>query len=169
MRNDKAHYIDLDGQPWDLGVLDPEERRLFEVLRRAAVRLDWNDFDNFRLAKMTALYKPRGLSGREIINKALFRIGQDLSSRIAVSKGYALYGDYRDDLEELIKTRFKSRRAFCKVTGLSEAMLSHVLAGRKDLSIQTLTRALHKIGYGIRMVPLEETPSPQKTRKAKAS
>jgi hypothetical protein len=45
------------------------------------------------------------------------------------------------------------RRAFCEATGLGEDMLSHVLAGRKDLSVPALTRALERIGYRLRIVP----------------
>ena len=30
-------------------------------------------------------------------------------------------------------------------------MLSHVLAGRKDLSLATLTRALERIGYAVQL------------------
>jgi len=35
--------------------------------------------------------------------------------------------DYRDELEELIRTRFPSQQAFCQATGLSEDMLQPVL------------------------------------------
>jgi hypothetical protein len=48
---------------------------------------------------------------------------------------------------------FSSRRAFCEATGLSEDMLSHVLAGRKDFALDTLTEALAKIGYGLPFLP----------------
>lgn len=166
---DETIYIDLDGRSWNLADLDTDERKLFEDFRRAADKLDWNEFDNYRLKTITALYEARGLSRRQISQKPLFDIGQDLSSRIAVTKGYALYGDYRDDLEEIAKTRFNSHRAFCKATGLSEDMLSHVLAGRKDLSIRTLSQALAKIGYELRAVPAETSPIAPKARKARAS
>ncbi len=32
-------------------------------------------------------------------------------------------------------------------------MLSHVLAGRKDLSLAALSKALARIGYRLRLVP----------------
>jgi hypothetical protein len=35
-------------------------------------------------------------------------------------------------------------------------MLSHVLAGRKDLSLARLTQALARIGYRLRIVPMPE-------------
>ena len=87
---------------------------------------------------------------------AVYRIAQDLSGRLGVAAGFIRPPDYRDELEELILTRFPSRRAFCKATGLSEDMLSHVLAGRKDLSLATLTRALERIGYAVHIKPTME-------------
>jgi len=56
-------------------------------------------------------------------------------------------------LEDLVRAHFPTRRAFCEATGLSEDMLSHVLAGRKDLSLEKLTGALARIGYRLRIVP----------------
>jgi predicted transcriptional regulator len=101
------------------------------------------------------LYSSRGWSRNKIIQSAVVRIAQDLSARCAVSQGHARRGDYRDDLHVLISTRFTSRRDFCRATGLSEDMLSHVLAGRKDLSIEKLAKVLAKIGYGVHIVPLK--------------
>jgi hypothetical protein len=65
--------------------------------------------------------------------------------------------NYRDYLNRIVTHQFESRRAFCEATGLSEDMLSHVLAGRKDLSIGTLTKALDRIGYSIQFVPRDPT------------
>ena len=62
----------------------------------------------------------------------------------------------RDELEDLIRTKFKNHRAFCQATGISEDMLSHVLAGRKDLSLETLTQALQRIGYALHILPEPE-------------
>jgi len=63
-------------------------------------------------------------------------------------------GDYRDELELLIVTRFRTRREFCAATGLSEDMLSHVLARRKHMAIDTLTEALARTGFRLTIVPL---------------
>jgi hypothetical protein len=83
----------------------------------------------------------------------VYRVAQDLSSRMAVAAGLARLGDYRDELEELIQEKFPNRRTFCKAAGLSEDMLSHVLKGRKDLSLESLTKALDRIGYKLRILP----------------
>jgi hypothetical protein len=62
----------------------------------------------------------------------------------------------------LIRGKFASRRAFCDAAGLSEDMLSHVLAGRKDLSLEKLTQALSRIGYRLRIVPVPPLAQQQK-------
>jgi hypothetical protein len=72
---------------------------------------------------------------------------------IAVATGMARYGDYRDELVELIQEHFPSRTAFCKKTGISPTMLSHVMAGRKQLSLGALTAALERVGCQLRIVP----------------
>jgi hypothetical protein len=64
----------------------------------------------------------------------------------------------------LIRQKFASQRKFCEATGLSEDMLSHVLAGRKDLSLEKLTGALKRIGYQLRIVPAPEALRPRKKR-----
>jgi hypothetical protein len=151
-------------------MLDGEERAVIDQLQlRARRNVNWFDFDNFRMQAIMALCNRRRMSGKEIITSPLFQIGMDLSGRVAIAQGYALPNDYRDDLEDLITSHFKSQRAFCKATGLSEDMLSHVLAGRKDLSIETLAKALGKIGYAIRLVPLAAVPGTRKPSKRKAS
>jgi hypothetical protein len=76
------------------------------------------------------------------------------------------FPDYRDQLADLIRTRFKSRRAFCKKTGLSETMLSHVLCGRKHLAVDTLMKALRRIGFQLRIVPQPGTAEPRATKRA---
>jgi len=83
----------------------------------------------------------------------VFRIAKDLSARIAIATGRAQLRDCRDELEELIVQRFPMRRAFCKATGLSEDLLSHVLARRKHVSIRALTEALNRIGYVLHITP----------------
>jgi hypothetical protein len=49
-------------------------------------------------------------------------------------------------------SRPRPARAFCKATGLSEDMLGHVLAGRKELSLEALRKGLERIGYRLRIV-----------------
>lgn len=156
----KDVYVDLDGKEISLKYLDREEKALVAKLiaharahRPSVPPEDWNEFDNFSLREIDKVYDARGVSRRAATQTAVFVIAQDLSSRLAIASGMAREPDYRDELEEIIRTRFRSRRAFCKKSGLSEDMLSHVLAGRKHLSMQTFTEALSRIGCRVRITP----------------
>ena len=147
-------YVDLDGNAISLANLDAGERRLVNRLRRrASLKPDWDDFDNFCYQAVGDFYDSRGVPRKQSRNSVPFQIAQDLSGRIAVATGMARYGDYRDELEELIQQHFPSRAAFCKKTGISPTMLSHVMAGRKQLSLGALTTALERIGCQLRIMP----------------
>src|SRR5260370_41445880 len=151
-RNDA--YVDLNGQSVSLAKLEKEERKLVSALRRrAATKRNWTDFDSFWLAAVAEFYDARGLTRRQSDRTEVFQIAQDLSARLAVETGRAQLPDYRDELEELIVRHFPTRRAFCQATGLSEDLVSHVLARRKHVSIRTLTEALTRIGYVLHITP----------------
>src|SRR5919202_1213330 len=141
-------YVDLKGRDIPLADLDADERKLVARLRRRArTHPDWDDFDNYWTRAVAAFYEARGRSRAEARQTPVYRVAQDLSGRLAVTAGLARVPDYRDELEELIRERFPTRRAFCEATGLSEDLLSHVLAHRKHLSLGTLTKALARIGF----------------------
>jgi hypothetical protein len=149
-------YMDLDGHEITLAGLDAEEHRLVARLcRRAQTHPDWTDFDNYWTREVGRFYDARGVPRRRSRDSVPVCISQDLSSRLGIVAGLVRLGDWRDDLEDLVRNEFPTRRAFCGATGISEDMLSHVLAGRKDLSLATLSRALERIGYAlhIRRVP----------------
>ncbi len=76
------------------------------------------------------------------------QVAHDLSGRLGIAQGYvaAPTFDYREQLERLV-LQFPTRRAFCDATGISQTMLSHVLAGRKDLSMASLSKILERVGY----------------------
>ena len=150
-------YLDLDGQSYSLAHLDDDERNLIrQVQARAASGVDWVEFSNYWMAAVHDFYHARGLSRQQIQQTLAFRIGQDLASRIGIASGMMRMSDYRDELEELIRNRFKTRRAFCEAAGLSEDMLSQVLNKRKHLAIDTLADALARVGY---MIHITEAPS----------
>jgi hypothetical protein len=154
MKTLTKYYVTMERQSWDLTELDDEERQLVEDLqRRAESHPDWNDFDNYWLPRVASLYEGRGLSRQEVTKTPVWDIAQDLSGRIAISLGLMRLPDYRDDLRQIIREKFKTQRAFCEATGIGEDMLSHVLRGRKHLAIDTLAGALEKIGYLVRLVP----------------
>jgi hypothetical protein len=153
----KNEYVDLDDNRIALADLDADERRLVAQLRRRArANPDWDAFDNYWMLAVTEFYDARGLSRKQSRQTAAFRIAQDLSSRLGLAQGAIAPDDYRDQLEELIREHFPSRRAFCQATGIAEDMLCHVLAGRKDLSLEALTQALARIGYRLHIAPAPE-------------
>ncbi|MBI3822025.1 MAG: hypothetical protein HY289_05010 [Planctomycetes bacterium] len=161
-------YVDLDGRRLNLTLLDGAELQLISIMqKRARTRPDWNDFDNFWFAKVAAFYDNRGLSRTQAMRTVVYQIAQDLSARLALASGFARESDYRDGLRKIIRTRFQSRREFCAATGLSEDMMSHVLAGRKHLALDTLAQALQRIGYELRLVPFRTTSPRRKSRPQK--
>ena len=147
-------YIDLDGDPIPLGKLDAEERRLVAQLRRrAAADPDWNAFDNYWTAALSAFYIPRGLSRKAVTQTIPWQIAQDLSGRIGIAAGYIQPPGPFDDLDEMVLFKFGSLAAFCKATGIPEKELNRFLAGRGDLSLNTLLKGLETIGYRLRITP----------------
>jgi hypothetical protein len=152
-------YVDQKGRELPLTGLDPQERQLVaELQHHAQSKPDWNAFENYWTAAVAAFYDSRGISRRQSHETVVYKIAQDLSGRLAVRAGLARLPDYRDELEEIIRTSFRTRREFCHATGLSEDMLSHVLAHRKHLAIETLTQVLDRIGYTLRIVPCQAEP-----------
>jgi hypothetical protein len=157
--------LDLDGREICLGHLDAEERKLLaRIRRRARTHPDWDAFDNYAFRAVGEFYDARGVPRTVSRDGVLFRVALDLSSRLGIAAGLVRPDDYQGDLEDLIREKFATQRAFCKATGISEDMLSHVLAGRKDLSLEALTKALGRIGYRLRIVP---APAATETRKQK--
>ncbi len=152
----KTEYVDLNGQIYAIAGFDKQEREVLDKLQAFASRSpQWHEYENLWMPEVAKLYEPRGLSRRQIIDTPLYRIAQDLGSRLGIAQGIMRQSeDYRDELEHLILARFKTRREFCEATGLSEDMLSHVLARRKHLAIDTLNAALEKVGYTVHIAPL---------------
>jgi len=148
-------YVDLKGREIALSGLEPEERRLLARLRRRArTRPNWIDFGNYWTREVAGFYDGRGLTRTQSRQTAVYRVAQDLCSRLGIAAGLVRTPDYRVELEELIRRRYSTRRAFCEATGLSEQMLSHVLAGRKNLSLEALTKALERVGYRLAIAPI---------------
>lgn len=149
-------YTDLKGREVSTAALDDEERKLVvRIKRRAKTHPDWNDFENYWTGAIGEFYDERGVPRKQARKSAVYRIAQDLGSRIGIEQGYVRRSDYRDELASLIRERFNSQREFCNATGLSEDMLSHVLARRKHLAIDTLTDALERIGCTLRIMEVE--------------
>lgn len=152
-------WTDLQGRVISLASLDVAERQLIERCRKHSESHALLEYRNFWKREVADFYAQRGLSRSEIVDTPAWRIAQDIASRRMVDEGEARLPDYRDDLEHLIQSRFSSRRAFCEASGISEDMLSHVLARRKHLSVPALTEALNRVGCRLRIVVEESEPA----------
>lgn len=158
-----SHYTDLRGRNYDLADLDREERELVSRFQEEVTHEpDWHEFENKWRQAVRDFHRARGVAAAEMTETAVYRIAADLAGRLMVAQGLARAPDYRDELQELIRERFKSQRAFCEATGISEDMLSHVLARRKHLAIDTLEKALARIGCTLRIVPNEPSAAEKK-------
>ena len=148
----------FSNQQFGFVVLDDAETTLLNELREyAREQNDWPAYRNFYIQRIHEFYQARGLPRDQIIRTPIWRIAQQISSQLQVQLGDAEAPDYRDQLSDLIQGGYSSRREFCEATGLSEDMLSHVLAKRKDFGIQTLSDALAKVGYEIHIVPIQQS------------
>jgi hypothetical protein len=150
-------YTDLKRIVYSLDSLDQAELELIDrCFQFTKDHPKWPEYANWWMSEVGKFYSDRGLSRRDTTQTIVWRVAQDLGSRIMIACGRARPSDYRDEIEELIRDRFRTRREFCEATGLSEDMLSHVLAKRKHLAIDTLADALAKIGYTIHIAPMPD-------------
>jgi len=160
----KTEYIDRRGDSLDLSVLDRDERELVaELLRIADAHPNARtaEYWNFYPRRVGEFYEARGLTRKETTRTLVWRIAQDINGRLLVAAGLAKDSDdYREKLDALIRDKYGSRREFCELTGISEDMLSHVLAKRKHMSIQSLTEALARVGYTIQIMPTPNVSQP---------
>ena len=142
----KRFHVTLDNTVIDLSSFDAKEKRAaLRLFKKFDSNPSWHDFSNFFPKVVNEAYVGRPATA--VVGTPLWQLGQDLDSRLGVEQGCVSLGDYRDEIAALIWNKFKTQRAFCKATGLSEDMVSHVLARRKHLSMETLEDALKKIGY----------------------
>ena len=159
--NGQSIYVSLYGDALDLSKLDLAERELLDdLIRYAADHPDaWTrEYANYYIRRVGDFYESRGLSRSEVIKTAIWRVAKDINGRMMVEAGISqVSSDYREELSAVIQKKFGSRREFCNATGISEDMLSHVLAKRKNLGIETLSDALAKIGYSISIVPMTDS------------
>src|SRR5436190_2497499 len=141
-------YVDLDGREICLEHLDAEERALLtRIRRRARTHPDWADFRNYWVRAVAEFYDARRVPRKAARESAVYRVAQDLGSRLGIASGLISPDDYRSELEALIRARFPSEEAFCKATGIAVEALSAFLAGRQDLPLNMLNAALARIGY----------------------
>jgi len=155
----KLNHESIKGIKISLKDLNGEEQEILrDLYSYFESEPDWNDFSNFWPSKVVAYYDAKGQARQVTVHCTLFRVAQDLATRIGVEQGRIRkpnpFTDYREQIEHIIREKFSTQRSFCQETGISEDLLSHVLAGRKHLGMDTLTHALERIGYRLQIVPV---------------
>ena len=84
-------YTCLNGQEFDVDLLTKEEKVEIEKLQYIANEAtDWAIFNNLWMNTVFNFYDSSSLTRPQIRQTALYRIGQDLSSRLAIFHGLAL-------------------------------------------------------------------------------
>jgi transcriptional regulator with XRE-family HTH domain len=143
----KTHVFQtITGRALDLERLDAKERELLTAVQAKYEKAPgWSAFAAWWPKEL----ERRGLSAESVT----YRICQDLEARLGIAQGKVAAPDYRDYLADLIDERHGSRYRFCKSTGMDPGHLSRILAGRSELSLQTLQRLLEQLGAALVIEP----------------
>jgi hypothetical protein len=144
-------YRTLTGRLMNLQALSQKERKALgevdEVYRR---RPGWTEFAR----TWPAILRERVWGKKRApVGSTVYRVCQDMELRLGVAQGQVAPPDYRDHLADLIEEKFGSRYAFCKAAGIDQGNLSHVLAGRKDFSLDVLRKALELLDVQLDLIP----------------
>lgn len=140
-------YETLTHEFFNIDKLPSVERELYRNIKKTFDKKPlWNEFKIFCMNKISDTFEPK-LSRKEVVELPIYRICQDMWSRLGIEQGYVRQADYRDILATMIYRNFPSRYQFCKAVGIDEAFLSNVLNKKKNFSIETLENILDKIGY----------------------
>ena len=132
---DAKVYRTITGRALPLADLSAGERKfLGAVWRKYHARPEWTRFASW----WTVEFDRSGLPE----TSGVYRICDDLESRLGIAQGKVAAPDYRDSLADLIEERYKSRYEFCKEVGFDQGYLSRVLAGQADLSMAMLRKLL---------------------------
>ena len=82
-----TQYVDLSGRVYALSGLNKKERELLAKLRAFANSGAKSvGISQFLDIGMGSFYTPRGLSRREIIETPVYRVGQDIGSRLGIAR-----------------------------------------------------------------------------------
>jgi transcriptional regulator with XRE-family HTH domain len=143
-------YTTLTGRRFDLAQLSADERGfLSDVLALFQRQPRWEAFSRAWLA----LGRERLWHDATMpVGSPVYRICQDLATRLGVREGRVARPDYRDRLVDLIEERYGSRYRFCKETGIDPGHLSRVLAGKKHFAAETLFRILDALGAELTII-----------------
>ena len=101
-------YQTLKNEIYDLDSLPPDQLEIYEAAWGFYQQEpNWDGFTAFWLAHVDRL-QPK-LTHKEITETPIFKICEDMDSRLAIKGGYAASSDYRDELQMIIDEDFPSR------------------------------------------------------------
>jgi hypothetical protein len=144
-------YKTLNGEVFDLDKLTDKERKIYKELKSYYdSNQEWTAFSNLWFAKIRRAFKDEKPS--VVVQTPIYKICQDLDSRLGLKQGYTREPDYRDLLIDIIGSHFKSQSEFSKTVGIDPGYLSSVLAKRKHLSVEKLEQILSKTNYQIAFI-----------------
>lgn len=150
-------YRTLNGEFFDLNDLPAKQRSIYaEVKSSYDLNIEWTKLTNLWVAKVREAFKDEEPS--KIVEKVIYKICQDLDSRLGIRQGRTREPDYQDLLADVINLHFGSRYQFCKQTGIDEGYLSSILNRKKNPSLKMLQGILGKINYRIRFVEQAREP-----------
>lgn len=142
----KRVFETITGRTLDLERLNAKEREFLGVVQAGYAKdPEWSEFAAWWPERL----QQSGLS----TDSVTYRICQDLEARLGIAQGKVAAPDYRDYLADLIEERHGSRYRFCKATGMDPGHLSRILAGRSELSLQTLQRILEQLDAALVIQP----------------
>ncbi|MBI4283618.1 MAG: hypothetical protein HY663_04025, partial [Chloroflexi bacterium] len=138
----------LSGEAFNLDELPAELQAVYsEVKSFYDTNIDWTEFTNLWMSKIREVFS--NVKPSVIVEEPLYKICQDLDSRLGIRQGYTREPDYRDLLADIISLHYKSRYQFCKEIGVDEGYLSSVLNKKKNLSLEKLQEILNRTNYRI--------------------
>lgn len=141
-------YETLNHVIFDMDNLPDSHQDFYREINKYYKRgTDWNEFSNFWLGKINSIFHK--VKREDIIKTPIFRICQDMESRLGIKQGHTRMTDYRDILAKIIAEDYQSRYIFCKEVGIDQAFLSSVLKKKKHFSTGKLQNILEKSGYEI--------------------
>lgn len=144
-------YKTLNGEVFMLDALTKELKEVYCMVKsHYDANTDWTEFTNLWMTKIREIFSNKQPS--EIVEEPIYKICQDLDSRLGIRQGYTREPDYRDLLADIISLHFGSRYQFSKEVGIDEGYLSSVLNKKKNLSMEKLQEILKKTNYRIAFI-----------------
>ena len=151
-------YKTLNSEFLNLDELTKEEKAIYNQVKSLYdTGREWSEFKNAWIGKVMAISKD--IPSAEVVEQPIYKICQDLDSRLGIKQGYTREPDYRDLLDDVISIHFQSRYQFCKLMDVDEGDLSRILQKKKDFSVKRLQDILDKMNYRIALVERLKEPT----------